>query len=150
MSFSVIKDCGDIWNRLFDHRPFLSGEIKYFIKEFEENRSDREVKRLFDVADWLSDIKESQIPKASSSLPELNKINTLLGIALQTSNTILENEENFNVDTSLQARRAFRKSEWESFNNDLKEKYSKIDHTFTEKEEDLINFYQDLEKKLYI
>lgn len=150
MSFSVIKDCGDIWNRLFDHRPFLSGEIKYFIKEFEESRGDREVKRLYDITQWQSDIRNSQIPQASESLAELNKVNTLLGIALQTSNTILENEEHFDVDSALQKKRELRKLEWEKFSNDLKEKYSKIDSTFSEKEEELLKFYEELEKKLYI
>lgn len=150
MSLAIIKDCGDIWNRLFDHRPFLSGEIKYFIKEFEENRNDREVERLVEAAEWLSDIRDTQIPKASTSLPELNKVNTLLDIALQTSNTILENEDSFDVDQTLEAKRAFRKTEWESFSNDLKEKYANINKTFNEKEIDLVKFYEDLDQKLYI
>lgn len=32
--FFVI-DIGVIWSRLFDHRPFLNGEIRYTLHEFE-------------------------------------------------------------------------------------------------------------------
>lgn len=28
-------DTGEIWNRLFDHRAFLNGEIQFTLKEFE-------------------------------------------------------------------------------------------------------------------
>ncbi|CAH1639570.1 unnamed protein product [Spodoptera littoralis] len=29
------REIGEIWSRLFDHRPFLNGEIKFMLKEFE-------------------------------------------------------------------------------------------------------------------
>jgi hypothetical protein len=35
ITLSSFSDVGEIWTRLFDHRPFLSGEIKFFLKEFE-------------------------------------------------------------------------------------------------------------------
>ena len=34
----------DLYERLFNHRPFLQGEIKHFVKEFEEKRGDREAR----------------------------------------------------------------------------------------------------------
>lgn len=34
-NFILFSDVGEIWFRLFDHRPFISGEIKFFLKEFE-------------------------------------------------------------------------------------------------------------------
>lgn len=36
--FSFLE-IGEIWSRLFDHRPFLNGEIKYMLKEFEVSNS---------------------------------------------------------------------------------------------------------------
>ena len=30
-----VPDIGEIHSRLFDHRPVVSGEISYFLKEFE-------------------------------------------------------------------------------------------------------------------
>lgn len=31
----LLSDLSDIWDRLFSHRPFLQGEIKYFLSEFD-------------------------------------------------------------------------------------------------------------------
>jgi len=31
----LLLDLSDIWERLFSHRPFLQGEIKYFLSEFD-------------------------------------------------------------------------------------------------------------------
>lgn len=28
-------EIAEVWSRLFDHRPFLNGEIKFMLKEFE-------------------------------------------------------------------------------------------------------------------
>ncbi|XP_063237140.1 uncharacterized protein LOC134539247 isoform X2 [Bacillus rossius redtenbacheri] len=43
-------NAGEIWTRLLDHRPFLNGEIKYFVKEFEADPlvSRRELRK----AEW--------------------------------------------------------------------------------------------------
>lgn len=50
----------------------------------------------------------------------------------------------------LEAKREFRKAEWESFVVDMEEKYKKVDETFSEKEKELVDFYTDLERKLHI
>lgn len=71
--------------------------IDFVFSFFKESRKNREVERLTESIEWLSDIKDSEIPKATSSLPELSKVNTLLDIALETTDTILEKEENFDV-----------------------------------------------------
>lgn len=33
--YNFVLDIGEIWTRLFDHRPFLNGEIRFFLQEFE-------------------------------------------------------------------------------------------------------------------
>lgn len=48
------------------------------------------------------------------------------------------------------AKRELRKAEWESFIDNMTQKCSKVDVTFQEKEEELKEFYSDLEKKLHI
>jgi hypothetical protein len=53
-------------------------------------------------------------------------------------------------DTALTAKRELRKAEWESFIDSMTQKCSKVDATFQEKEEELKEFYSDLEKKLHI
>ncbi|CAB0014408.1 unnamed protein product [Nesidiocoris tenuis] len=96
--YVAISACSDIWFRLFDHRPFLSGEIKQFVKDFEESRGDQEVARLFDALEWATDVRDSQVDHALGSLPNLEKINTLLDIANQNCNTVLEHEQDYSVN----------------------------------------------------
>ncbi|XP_069675251.1 biogenesis of lysosome-related organelles complex 1 subunit 5 [Periplaneta americana] len=148
---AVIKDVGEIWTRLFDHRPFLSGEIKFFLKEFEEKRADREVERLFQILERATEIKETQLDRVKlASDVHLPTLNANLEVAVSMCNRILEKEEEHRSDTALLAKREIRKAEWESFIEDMTQKCSKVDATFEEKEEELREFYSDLEKKLHI
>ncbi|XP_021931238.1 biogenesis of lysosome-related organelles complex 1 subunit 5 isoform X1 [Zootermopsis nevadensis] len=148
---AVIKDVGEIWFRLFDHRPFLSGEIKFFLKEFEEKRSDREVERLFQILERSTEIKDTQIDRVKlASDIHLPTLNANLEVAVSMCNRILEKEEQHRSDTTLIARREIRKADWECFIEDMTQKCSKVDATFQEKEEELKEFYSDLEKKLLI
>jgi len=148
---NVIKDCGEIWNRLFDHRPFLSGEILYFQEEFEVKRNDREVTRLFEVLEHVTEIRETQIDKVKNlSESNLQTYQDKVNSALSKCNAILESEKNYNVDTNLEVKREIRKSEWERFECDMQAKYASVDQTFNEKEKELCEFYVDLEKKLHI
>lgn len=50
----------------------------------------------------------------------------------------------------LERNRAERKKIWSNFDDDMKHKISRLDNTFEEKEEELRDFYSDLERKLYI
>ncbi|RZF46262.1 hypothetical protein LSTR_LSTR016347, partial [Laodelphax striatellus] len=88
---------GDIWSRLFDHRPFLSGEIQYFIKEFEEKRSDREVENLFKTLETVSEIKDNQIDKVFSSGKELKDLKCQLDIAIDRCDSIIENQSQYDT-----------------------------------------------------
>lgn len=47
VQFVFFTDIGEIYSRLFDCRPFLNGEVKYFLREFE-------VSCLFDTPSILS------------------------------------------------------------------------------------------------
>ncbi len=37
----------EVHGRLFNPRPFLSGEVRNFLREFEDKRKDREVENVF-------------------------------------------------------------------------------------------------------
>lgn len=50
----------------------------------------------------------------------------------------------------MSENRLLRKKEWEKFINDMSDKCEKVDHTFQEKENEIQEFYVDLEKKLHI
>ncbi|XP_043287830.1 biogenesis of lysosome-related organelles complex 1 subunit 5 isoform X1 [Venturia canescens] len=164
---TVIKDIGEIWSRLFDHRPFVHGEITYFLRELEKNRvfnksnekfefpkerrGDREVERLFKILEYSTELSQSQLDRAEQlgdcHLPSL-KANA--DVALSMCERILDREEQFYNDTKIQENRERRKVEWQCFINDMSDKCEKVDRTFQEKEEELKEFYIDLEKKLHI
>ena len=62
---------------------------------------------------------------------------------------IFNNLFNFQ-DIALQENREIRKLEWEKFVNDMSEKCEKVNQTFDEKENEIKEFYIDLERKLHI
>lgn len=148
---SIIKDTGEIWTRLFDHRPFVQGEITFFLREFQEKRADREVEHLFKILEYATELKESQLDRIEQlgdcHLPSL-KAN--VDVALSMCNNVLQREENFDTDNVLSENRLMRKREWENFVNDMNDKCKKVDQTFQEKENEIQEFYVDLEKKLHI
>lgn len=53
-------------------------------------------------------------------------------------------------DKKLQEHREIRKNEWEKFINDISVKCETVDQEFHNKEEELKDFYVDLEKKLHL
>ncbi|XP_060813857.1 biogenesis of lysosome-related organelles complex 1 subunit 5 [Bombus pascuorum] len=148
---SIIRDTGEIWSRLFDHRPFIQGEITFFLREFQEKRDDREVERLFKILEYSTDLKESQLDRTEQlgdcHLPSL-KAN--VDVALSMCERVLQREQNFDSDIALLENREIRKSEWEKFVNDMSEKCEKVNQTFQEKENEIKEFYIDLERKLHI
>ena len=67
----------DLYERLFNHRPFLQGEIKHFVKEFEQKRGDREVENVFKILETVTELNNGEIDKVKaqcdSTLPNLNE-----------------------------------------------------------------------------
>jgi len=33
--FLLLTECGEVYGRLFDHKPVIRGEINFFLREFE-------------------------------------------------------------------------------------------------------------------
>ncbi|XP_026731912.1 biogenesis of lysosome-related organelles complex 1 subunit 5 [Trichoplusia ni] len=147
------REIGEIWSRLFDHRPFLNGEIKFMLKEFEEKRGDREVENLFSILEKLTDIKDSQADKIRKSgetgLPILKE---KLEQALQLSDEVEKDyqEKHKVIEVKRQQLREKRQKEWDQFIDDMNFKCQRIDNTFEEKEEELRDLYADLNHKLNI
>ncbi|KAF2356113.1 Biogenesis of lysosome-related organelles complex 1 subunit 5 [Trinorchestia longiramus] len=57
---AVMSEVAEVFSRLFDHRPFLKGEIAFFKSEFEEKRGDQEVEQLFRALELTTEIKQAQ------------------------------------------------------------------------------------------
>lgn len=96
-----LADIGNIYDRIFDHKPFLSGEIAFFLHEFEvgsvhllifrhrsmpirnyvfayflrqERRRDREVENLFSAIQTTAEVKTNTVKKCEN-LCESNLLN---------------------------------------------------------------------------
>ncbi|XP_030301906.1 biogenesis of lysosome-related organelles complex 1 subunit 5 isoform X2 [Calypte anna] len=64
----IIKDVGEIYSRLLDHRPVIQGEIRYFVKEFEEKRGLRELRVLENLKNTISETNEHVLPKCEQAM----------------------------------------------------------------------------------
>jgi len=147
MSDLLFKDCTDVWNRLFDHRPFLKGEINYFIKEFEEKRQNREETRLDTIAEKITDIKD-KLDKAHNHQEIFTKIPTLISTALQNCETILESEGNIQPEPDIETRRAARLKKWEAHLSEMENKYSSLDASLIQQEKEIEEYFKELDQKL--
>ncbi|XP_076361330.1 biogenesis of lysosome-related organelles complex 1 subunit 5 [Tachypleus tridentatus] len=150
---NVVKDIGEIYARLFDHRPFVQGEINFFLKEFEEKRNDREIEQLFEILENVTEIRETQLDKAQrQGDTRLCNLTGNLEVALQMCSKIVEREE----ETSDRVRRTAdilereERKEWEAFLKDIQDKNNLVDQAFVEKENELRNYYRELEEKMHI
>lgn len=77
-------------------------------------------------------------------------INNNLQKALAVCNLIEDTQQKYKEDSSLSSAREDRKIRWEKFMDDMTYKCKRVDNTFDEKEEELHEFYIDLEHKLQI
>lgn len=146
---NIIKECGAVWSRLFDHRQFLHGEITFFVREFEEKRSDREVENLFEILEKSTEIKDSQIDKLKhSSRNNLSDFQSVVDNANQLCNKVLDERCAYNPEESLLAKCASLEADNKKFEEDLAAKYKAVDESFAEKEKLLREYYQQLSDQL--
>ncbi|XP_061708587.1 biogenesis of lysosome-related organelles complex 1 subunit 5 isoform X1 [Cydia pomonella] len=153
MMTELSREVGEVWARLFDHRPFLNGEIKFMLKEFEEKRGDREVENLFFILEKVTDIKDSQVDKikkgSEAALPVLSeKLNQALQLCERIETDYLEVQKT--CEQKRAENREKRQKEWDQFIDDMNFKCQRIDNAFEEKEEELRDLYADLNHKLNI
>uniref|UniRef100_A0A3B4D3Y8 Biogenesis of lysosome-related organelles complex 1 subunit 5 n=1 Tax=Pygocentrus nattereri TaxID=42514 RepID=A0A3B4D3Y8_PYGNA len=66
----ITKDVGDIQSRLLDHRPVLQGEIRYFVREFEEKRGFRECRLLENLNKMVAETNEEVLPKCKECMQD--------------------------------------------------------------------------------
>ncbi|XP_055310242.1 biogenesis of lysosome-related organelles complex 1 subunit 5 [Sitodiplosis mosellana] len=151
MTSELIKDVNEIYSRIFHHRQFLSGEINYFLREFEQKRNDKEIENLFSSVQNTIEAKDSTVEKCCI-LSETNL--PLLKIKLDETLTLCESVLTRGVNKEAEKRREdnrlARTETWNRFVDDMKHKQSYVENTFEEKEEELREFYSDLERKLHI
>ncbi|XP_009876103.1 PREDICTED: biogenesis of lysosome-related organelles complex 1 subunit 5-like, partial [Apaloderma vittatum] len=68
LSVVHLLDLGEIYSRLLDHRPVIQGEIRYFVKEFEEKRGLRELRVLENLKSTVFETNEHVLPKCEQAM----------------------------------------------------------------------------------
>jgi len=145
---SGFEDIQEVHSRLFNHRPFLQGEVKYFIREFEEKRKDREVEHIFSCLERVSELRDLGLPQLITNTSSSNSSTSLVA-NLQVSESmlgrILEQGETGEVEKTLVASRDTREREWTNFLQEVQIRCKKVDQSFKEQEDSIRKKYQDLE-----
>lgn len=112
----IVKDVGDIQSRLIDHRPIIQGEVRFFVREFEEKRGFRESRLLENLNRMVVETNEQVVPKCSETMHEhLCEALTRLEAANHMAQKIQQRELEAQQSTRLQASMDRRKADWEEF-----------------------------------
>ena len=138
----------DIHGRIFNHRPFVQGEVRSFVKEFEETRGDREVERTFRVLERVTELRDCEIDKlkaqCETSVPAVRE-NVRAAQAL--CDRILDKDRSAEIEQALESSQHAREREWKAFSEEAKAKRERIDEAFRQKEADLRRQYADFESQ---
>ncbi|XP_076147183.1 biogenesis of lysosome-related organelles complex 1 subunit 5 [Alosa pseudoharengus] len=112
----IVKDVGDIQSRLIDHRPIIQGEIRYFVKEFEEKRGFRECRLLENLNKMVAETNEQALPNCSEAMHQnLLQALTRLEAANHMAQRIQQRELEAQQSTQMQVCLERRKADWEEF-----------------------------------
>ena len=135
---------------MFNHRPFIQGEIKHFVKEFEEKRKDREVEKVFQMLEHVTELRDCEVDKlraqCDSTMPN---VNANLLVAQSMCAKILDQGCGAEIDQALESSRIAREKEWNGFMKDIQDKCARIDDAYKRREEDILKQYTELEKQLH-
>uniref|UniRef100_U3I5I1 Biogenesis of lysosome-related organelles complex 1 subunit 5 n=1 Tax=Anas platyrhynchos platyrhynchos TaxID=8840 RepID=U3I5I1_ANAPP len=126
----IIKDVGEIYSRLLDHRPVIQGEIRYFVKEFEEKRGLRELRVLENLKSTIFEANENILPKCEQSMHD--NLNEVLKRLQASNNMIHRLQEREHEERKLQADKVMADEEnriahWESFMKEQQNKQAEVD-----------------------
>lgn len=121
------------------------------ISFFQEKRNDREIENLFRTAQNTTEVKDHSVARCKAlSEVQLPVLNSLLKSTLRECEKAVNRQPDPQLEATLEKNRVSRQVVWDQFSDDMTHKCSRIDITFEEKEEELRDFYSDLERKLHI
>ncbi|NWH61381.1 BL1S5 protein, partial [Geococcyx californianus] len=147
----IIKDVGEIYSRLLDHRPVIQGEIRYFIKEFEEKRGLRELRVLENLKNTIFETDEHILPKCEHAMHDnLNEVFKRLQAANNMIQKLQEQEHEqrkLQMD-KLMAREEKHVAHWEEFMKEQQNKQAELDEEHRKAMERLKEQYSEMEKEL--
>ncbi|NXD13703.1 BL1S5 protein, partial [Nothocercus nigrocapillus] len=139
-------EAGEIHSRLLDHRPVIQGEIRYFVKEFEEKRGLRELRVLENLKNTTFETNEHILPKCEQAMHD-NLQETFKRCKQVASYfsccTILKNDAD-----KLMAGEEKRVAQWEAFMKEQESKRAEVDEEHRKAMQRLKEQYADMEKEL--
>ncbi|XP_066578239.1 biogenesis of lysosome-related organelles complex 1 subunit 5 isoform X2 [Amia ocellicauda] len=145
----IAKDVGDVQSRLLDHRPVIQGEIRYFVREFEEKRGFRETRLLDNLNKMVVETNEQAIPKCAEAMhSHLCDALTRLEAANHMIQRIQQRELEAQQSSNLQACEDRRKAEWEEFMKEQSRRREAIDEEQAKAVGRLSAQYSEMEKDL--
>ncbi|NXY81338.1 BL1S5 protein, partial [Alcedo cyanopectus] len=146
-----LPDVGEIYSRLLDHRPVIQGEIRYFIKEFEEKRGLRELRVLENLQSTILGSKEQVLPSCEQAMQDCLREAIQ---RLQAANSRIhglrerEQEERKLQADKLLAGREQRVALWEEFMREQQRKHAEVEEEHRKALERLKEQYAQMEKEL--
>ncbi|NWU99041.1 BL1S5 protein, partial [Upupa epops] len=147
----IIKDVGEIYSRLLDHKPVIQGEIRYFVKEFEEKRGLRELRVLDNLKSSVFETNEHVLPKCEQAMHDsLNKT----FMRLQAVNNMMQKlQEREQEQRKLQANKRVAREEQhaahlEEFMKEQQKLRAEVDEEHRKAVERLKTQYSEMEKEL--
>nr|XP_006138846.1 biogenesis of lysosome-related organelles complex 1 subunit 5 [Pelodiscus sinensis] len=151
LDFITLLDVGEIYSRLLDHRPIIQGEIRYFIKEFEEKRGLREVRVLENLKTMICETNDQTLPTCEQVMRDnLNEAFKRLQAANDKIHRLQQREqEERKVQTdTLMAGEKQHLAHWEVFMKDQHSKRAEVDEEHRKAMERLKEQYAEMEKDL--
>ncbi|RWS23436.1 Biogenesis of lysosome-related organelles complex 1 subunit 5-like protein [Leptotrombidium deliense] len=143
----AFKAAEEIYNRLLNHRHFTSGELRYFVREFEERRNDKEVDELNNSLETTKKINESIETFPHREKSELSRLNDVFGSLIETGNKIIAFEKD-GIESrkqTMEDKLLIRIAEVERISSENQVKFQEIDEYFAIKEAEMKKFYDELE-----
>ncbi|KAL7835620.1 hypothetical protein SRHO_G00279670 [Serrasalmus rhombeus] len=145
----ITKDVGDIQSRLLDHRPVLQGEIRYFVREFEEKRGFRECRLLENLNKMVAETNEQVLPKCKECMQDnLCDIFTRLEAANHMTQRIQQRELEAQSSTRLQEYMERRREDWEEFLKEQTRLKEEVDEEHAKAVGRLSTQYSEMKKDL--
>ncbi|XP_030625805.1 biogenesis of lysosome-related organelles complex 1 subunit 5 [Chanos chanos] len=145
----ISKDVGDIQSRLIDHRPIIQGEIRYFVREFEEKRGFRESRLLESLSKMVTDTNEQAMTRCAQSMHDsLCEVLTRLEASNHMARRIQQRELEAQQSPRLQECVERRKVDWEEFMKEQERLKQEVDEEHAKAVSRLSTQYSEMKKDL--
>ena len=147
---SIFDQATEVWSRLFDHRPFLRGEIKSFVHNFELKHPDGRAPGLDEPLAQVRQIQTELVDGCKNllaeSLPSLQEDAVLVETQCRALLEAAANNEQ--AQDRIAALQIQREEDWGQFLSELEQLRAEVDEEFERKEAELRDYYHRAQQKL--